>query len=100
MLRDKIKSIDIMSYILISCTSSPHTSYTFKLREILAPPQQYALDGENATLNCTTNFPNAFITWLREEDNNNTVDIGDGIIGDVSLEDEGMYICQDFIGQI
>ena len=83
--RDKIKSIDIMSYILISCTSSPHTSYTFKLREILALPQQYTHDSENGTLNCTTNFPNAFIMWLRGEDDNNTVEIRDGVIGDVRL---------------
>ena len=73
-----------------------HTSNSNSER-ILAPPQQYALDGENATLNCTTNFPNAFITWLREEDDNNTVDIGDGIISDVSLEDEGMYICRVYL---
>ena len=68
--------------------------------KILALPQQYTHDSENGTLNCTTNSPNAFIMWLRGEDDNNTVEIGDGVIGDVRLEDEGTHICQDFIGQI
>ena len=67
---------------------------------ILASPHQYALDNENATLNCTTNFPNASITWLCGEDDNNTVDIGDGIVGDVRLEDEGTYICQVYMSDL
>ena len=73
---------------------SIHLPHTLNSERILAPPQQYALEGKNTTLNCTTNYHNTFITWLREEDTNDTVQIGGGIIVDVSLEDEGTYICR------
>ena len=80
-------------------THLPHTS-NLNSERILAPPQQYALEGKNTTLNCSTNYPNAFITWLHEEDTNDTVQIGDGIIVDASLEDEGTYICRVYLSHL
>ena len=83
----------------IFSTHLPHTS-NLNSERILAPPQQYALEGKNTTLNCSTNYPNAFVTWLHEEDTNDAVQIGDGIIVDASLEDEGTYICRVYLSRL
>ena len=66
---------------------------------IQAPPLQYALDGKSVTLRCTTDFPNSFITWLHGE-NINTAKQHSGVIGNVTLEDEGTYLCRVYLSDL
>ena len=60
----------------------------------MAPPIQYAFEGNNAKLNCTTDFPGALFSWFRGEVANNNNAVVGGIISNITIGDEGTYTCR------
>ena len=65
----------------------------------MAPPIQYAFEGNNAILNCTTDFPNALFRWFRGGVVNNDAEVG-GIISNITIGDEGTYTCRVFLSDV
>ena len=63
---------------------------------IVAPPIQYAFEGNNAILNCTTDFPGAVFSWFRGEAVNNNAEVS-GVISNITIGDEGTYTCRVFL---
>ena len=59
----------------------------------MAPPIQYAVQGNSAILNCTTDLPNAFVRWYRGEAVNDDAEV-DRMISNITVRDEGMYTCR------
>lgn len=64
--------------------------YTLDPNDITAPPQQYALVGQNYTLLCNTSLANSFISSGRT----GQLRAGTLTIKSIQLQDEGVYSCR------